>query len=499
MRRRGSLKWEILFFIIALQLTVIGALSVLVLNTQKQSLTNEVKLRGLSITRNLARNIADFMLTEDELSSAKLLSDTMENKGVKYALVVDEYGDIKAHNNVDLMGSKYGNITEYERLEDPVYDVRLFVDNSGERVIDFNVPVVAKGKLKLGDVHVGLSHRIIDDVLNAAYMNILIIIIFAVVLAFFGAAWLATTITKPILVLARSAKLIGAGNLEHRVKLKSRNEIGALAGVLNMMTIDLKQAQEVAIKQNRIEKELDVAREIQLSLIPKNLETINGYEIAAYYLPAREVGGDYYDVLPLGEGKSGFVMGDVSGKGVPAAFMMTMARSILHSEAGGHLESKDVLQRLNAVIFPDMREGMFITVFYGVLDTKENTIDMASAGHNDTLVMRHALGIVVKHNPKGFAIGMDPGDRFNEVVKNEIIGIEPGDTVVMFTDGITEAMNSVKDEYGQDRLVNVLRANREKSAGEIVGSVIEDVKDFVKGFEQSDDIAILALKRIREV
>ena len=487
-----SIKWEITFFIVVLLVVVIGSLSYFVLDSQKKSLTLEVKLRGLSIAKNLANNIADPILGEDELAVASILSDVMANKGVKYAQVVGLDNKIRAHNNMELMGGKYAEPKDAREIEAGNFRI-LMISGADGRIMDFSSPVMAKGKLNLGTVHIGVSYSIIEDVLNKAFLNVLVISIIAIMLGIVGAFFLGVGISRPINVLANGAKIIGTGNLGHRIVVKNKNELGALAAVFNMMTTDLKNAQEMMVKQQRMERELEVAKEIQLSLIPKDIAAIDGYEVAAYYSPAKEVSGDYYDVMSLGRGKYGFVVGDVSGKGVPAALVMTMARSIIHSESDADLESHITLQKLNQILYPDLREGMFVTVFYGILDAATGMVDMASAGHNDTYVC--GKDGVVPHNPKGFPIGTDPGPRFDKVVKNDKFKLEKGEILVAFTDGITEAMDPDNKEYGDGRFIEVIGASAGKSAVEIADNIVKDVEKFTRNAEQSDDISLLVIKR----
>jgi len=493
-KKYSSIKREITFFIIVLMLFVIGGLSFFMVKTQTESLEAEIKLRGLSIAKNLAGGIGDALLTDDELGMARLLSDAMENKGVRYAFVVDEKEIIKAHNRIERIGGRYEPAAVFNVVETEPYRI-IIVERDGEKIINFEVPAVARGRLTLGTVHLGISYSLITDVLNDVYVKIAVIAFVVIVLGIAGAFFLGAAITKPIAVLAKGAGIIGTGNLDYKVKVKTKNELGALAGVLNMMTRDLKSAQEVVIKQQRMEKELEVARDIQLSLIPGNLEEIKGYEVAAYYKSAKEVGGDYYDLMPLGEGKYGFVMGDVSGKGIPAALIMTMCRSILHAESRMNETPDGAIRALNREIYRDMHEGMFVTIFYAVLDTKNNTLNMVSAGHNDTLVLRSAGGEVEAYNPKGFPIGTDPGPRFDKVLKNEVITINAGDKTAIFTDGISEAMNEAREEYGQERLINIMKANTGKSSSEIMKILKKDLADFVGDYEQSDDIAVMIFEK----
>ncbi|MBP7792985.1 MAG: SpoIIE family protein phosphatase [Candidatus Goldbacteria bacterium] len=494
---KTSIRWEISFFIVLFMIIVIGILSFFVLRAQKEELTNEVKLRGISIAKNLANSISDFILTEDELSIARIMSETMNNKGVEYALVVDEQNVIKAHNNLELLGTTYKEPDNAEVTEEKPYKILLYMDGKNDKKLDFSAPVIAKGKIKLGTVHLGISYSIIEDVIKSAYLKVGIISAIAILFGIIGAFILGMTITKPIGELANGARIAGTGNLDHKIKVKANNELGELANIFNVMTDNLKKAQEIMIKQQRLERELEVAREIQLSLIPKDIVKIPNYEINAFYQPAKEVGGDYYDVLPLNKERYGIVMGDVSGKGVPAALIMTMARSILHSVALKYFNepASETLKELNSIIYKDIKEDMFLTIFYGILDITRNIVDVASAGHNDTLVFRKKTETVEPYNPKGFPIGTDPGPRFEKVIKHEEILIEKGDKIVIFTDGITEAMNKENKEYGAGRLFEVIKNNGNKNGRDMVETIISDVNNFVNGAEQSDDIALVVVER----
>lgn len=494
---KTSIKWEISFFIVLFMIIVIGVLSFFILKAQKEELTNEVKLRGISIAKNLANSISDFILTEDELSIARIISETMNNKGVEYALVVDEKKTVKAHNDLEMLGMYYKEPEYTELIEEKPYKILFYIDEKGNRKIDFSAPVIAKGKIKMGAVHLGISYSLIDDVIKAAYIRVGIISALAILFGIIGAFVLGIAITKPIGELANGARIVGTGNLDHKIKVKSNNELGELADIFNVMTVNLKKAQEAMIKQQRLERELEVAREIQISLIPKDIVKIPGYEINAFYRPAREVGGDYYDILPLNKERFGIVMGDVSGKGVPAALIMTMARSILHSEALKNFDepASETLKELNSIIYKDIKEDMFLTIFYGLLDITRNIIDIASAGHNDTLVFRRKTEVVEPYNPKGFPIGTDSGPRFDKVIKHEEILLEKGDKMVIFTDGITEAMNKKNNEYGDGRLLEVIKNNGNKNSKDLLDAIISDVNNFVDGAEQSDDIALVVLER----
>ncbi|HRU38495.1 MAG TPA: HAMP domain-containing protein, partial [Candidatus Goldiibacteriota bacterium] len=286
-KKTTSIKAELIFFIAALVISVVAVSSFLALEAQKRALTAELKLRGQSIARNLANSVADFMLTEDELSVSRIMLEAMNNKGVMYALVVNDKNRIKAHNSVESLGTEYVEPKAVQELESGENRIIITSGAEGERIMDFSYPVMAKGKLKLGVLRLGIDYRVIEDVIRAAYVRAIVIALFALLLGVAGAFILGITITRPVAALARGAREIGKGNLDARISVKSNNELAELAETFNSMAADLKVAQENAIKQQRMEKELEVARDIQLSLIPRNIAEIKGYKINAFYKAAK--------------------------------------------------------------------------------------------------------------------------------------------------------------------------------------------------------------------
>ena len=183
----------------------------------------------------------------------------------------------------------------------------------------------------------------------------------------------------------------------------------------------------------RFEQELEVARLIQQNFLPKQLPELPGWQVAAYYQPAREVGGDFYDVIPLPDGRVGFVIGDVTDKGVPAALVMAATRSVLRAAAQRLVEPGEVLERVNELLCPDMPANMFVTCLYGVLDPATGRFRFANAGH-DLPYVKTADGSV-ELRARGMPLGLMPGMAYEE--KETVL--EPGDSLLLYCDGIVEA------------------------------------------------------------
>lgn len=250
------------------------------------------------------------------------------------------------------------------------------------------------------------------------------------------------------------------------------------------------QLYQEAAERDRLERELDVAREIQASLIPAREPTIPGCRVAAYWQAARQVSGDFYDFFELSEGKWGMLIADVADKGIPAALFMTLTRTILRTIAFSRTDPAKTLIRANEIITKDAQSDLFVTVFYGVWDPANELFTYANAGHNPP-ILRSANGRVEMLTAKGIALGVLPEVQ----IERKEVKLCQGDTLVLYTDGVTEAMNEDYDEFGLDRLRTTLEMLRQEKARDIVKSVIEAINTHAGDTPQFDDITLVVVKR----
>jgi len=250
----------------------------------------------------------------------------------------------------------------------------------------------------------------------------------------------------------------------------------------------VREQQAEAATRQRYEQELEIARLIQQNFLPKELPDLDGWQIAAYYRPAREVGGDFYDVIPLPDGRVGFVVGDVTDKGVPAALVMSATRTILRASATRLIEPGEVLERVNEHLCPDMPEKMFVTCLYGVLDPATGLLRFANAGH-DVPYVRTADG-VVELRARGMPLGLLPGMAYEE---KEMV-LAPGDGVLLHSDGIVEAHAPDREMYGFPRLKQTVGDGPGGQA--LIDLVLAELDAFIgPDAEQEDDITMLTLER----
>jgi sigma-B regulation protein RsbU (phosphoserine phosphatase) len=311
--------------------------------------------------------------------------------------------------------------------------------------------------------------------------------------------WISRKITKPITELAAGAREIGNGNLEHRIYLNSGDEIEALATTFNHMTDDLKlyikNLQETVAAKERIEGDLKVATDIQASMLPRIFPAFpdrKEIDIFASMEPAKEVGGDFYDFFFIDEKRLYFCIGDVSGKGVPAALFMAIAKTLMKGEVLAGASPEEILLHVNNSLEPDNDSCMFATTFCGILDTSTGELIYSNAGHNPPLLYSAGGSYRYMEIDKGFVIGPMPAEPGRYTLGK--CTLNHGDVIFLYSDGVTEAMDPDKTLFSDAALEKELNVLKAKNVTEQINGIREAVNIHASGEPQSDDITMLALK-----
>jgi hypothetical protein len=247
-------------------------------------------------------------------------------------------------------------------------------------------------------------------------------------------------------------------------------------------------------ERERMAKELEIARKVQMSLLPKVNPLVPGYDIAGVCLPALEVGGDYYDFVNLGGKKIGIAIGDVSGKGVPAAIYMTLTKGILQSNAEEHVSPKVVLSKVNSLMYRTIDRNSFVSMFYAILDAKSRRIRFSRAGQCPLILTPRSGEKGSFLSPKGMALGLEMGSVFDSVLEEKEMRLQSGEVLVFYTDGFTEARNAQEEEFGELRLVESIARHRENSAQAIIDNVCRDVQSFIGSTPPHDDMTMVVVK-----
>jgi sigma-B regulation protein RsbU (phosphoserine phosphatase) len=250
-----------------------------------------------------------------------------------------------------------------------------------------------------------------------------------------------------------------------------------------------------AAEKKRLDQDLQVAYEIQRILLPASSPEISGWQISGINIPAKQVSGDYYDYIAVDETHCGLAIADVSGKGVPASLIMAMCRSVLRSHAHGQHSAAHVLREVNAQLFPDIKEDMFISMAYTIIARDSGTVTLCRAGHDAPLLYSARDQSVAKINPPGMALGIDSGGVFNRVTGDFSLTLEPDDCLVLYTDGVTEALNSEGDEFGMASVIKAIQASASDGAAGIITRLTDDLRAFVGPHPQYDDITLIVIRK----
>ncbi len=302
--------------------------------------------------------------------------------------------------------------------------------------------------------------------------------------------------TLLIAPLVTRGEIVGAMlvDQEPRSRHFTQHEIDVVMGIANQAAVAIEGArlQSEAEGRKRYEYELGLARQIQESFLPEACPVIPGYDICSMWQTAREVGGDFYDFIPLSGGRWAAVIADVSDKGIAAALFMALSRTIIRTMAISKQTPHEALERSNDVILADARSEMFVTVFFGVLDPPTGRFTYGNAGHNPPLLYRANTKQVTSLKGHGLVLGVLPNVSLDEYT----LDLKQGDLLLLYTDGVTEAVNAQEEEFGTDRLASIVAACGDLSATQVIDEIAKAVTEFVGDQPPFDDQTMLAIKRV---
>lgn len=499
--RTLSLRLVVTLAVSCLVLAVTVATGIFVIGHEKRTLEDELRRRLLAQCRNVASLAARSLLDDvPEFTLHPLVKALRaENPDWAYLVVADQNGLIKGAETMTEVDTPFMEHSTLgpAKAAPPVQTGEVFKEN--EMIYQVSVPIRFQDGSHLGQVYLGMPKDHVQRVVAGAVRTTAGVTGVVLVIGLILSTLISSSVVSPVRALTKGAEEIGQGNLAYRIATKSRTELGRLAETFNHMTARLETAQREMVEKERIRRELEIAHELEEKLLPAAEAKIPGWEIATFHRTAEEVGGDYYDVVPLGGGRYGIAIGDVAGKGIPGLVVMAMAGALLRSHAPQYDSPARLLLRLNDLVHPSVKRGMFITLFYGILDSESGTLVFANAGHNPLLYYSSTNSVCHPIKTTGMPIGIVKGERFAKGLSDQTVQLEPGDLLLEYTDGVNEATNPKEEEYGVARLVAVVSAAETASAADVVRHLSTDVDAFAQGMKQSDDITILALHRLAPV
>lgn len=344
-----------------------------------------------------------------------------------------------------------------------------------------------------------------------SYLGLLVVIYFLVnVLVIRRMSRFGTEINRMIVQkfnqLRRGIREISTGNLDYKVRVEGEDEFVELAARFNQMGDKLKESMAEARDKERLRQELTIARNVQLSLLPRTLPEIPGYQIAATLETANEVGGDFYDVLPLDKDRYLFTIGDVSGKSTSAAFYMAQCISLIRFSPQFTDDPREIVLRLNNYFAdPLVDRKIFVTAIVGILNLRTSTVSLVRAGHPLPILIPRKSPQIQAVESNGLGIGLErSGNLFEKNLENKSVKLKLGDALVFYTDGVVEAarggsgQNDQENEvqfYGEERLMDLLKELRGQTASELVEALTEDIKSFYAGNTPVDDYTLLIVQK----
>jgi phosphoserine phosphatase RsbU/P len=309
---------------------------------------------------------------------------------------------------------------------------------------------------------------------------------------------LARSITSSVHELFMGTERVRQGDFTHRINIESKDQLGELADSFNQMTGSIENLLQTAAEKKRLEEELRIARQIQMSLLPRGPLDFPGLGITALCVPAREVGGDYYDFFPLGPSRLGVLIADVSGKGTSAALYMAELKGLVLSLSQIYQSPRQLLIEVNRIISDNLDTRSFITMTYAVIDLDACAMTFARAGHTPLVFLKDGVGNAAQSLvPNGLVVGLRiPGaqEKFVELLEEQRIELARGDVIALYTDGITEAMNARSDLFGESRLSRLVTEHGHLDAADLRERILREIESFVGQADQHDDMTMILIK-----
>lgn len=513
---RFSLGLKFSAVISLLVLLIVIILGYILINLQTDQLVHETLKRCGFLVRSLSRMALENIPIDQEFTVIQYCTDLVKEEGVVEAFVMRTNGAIFAHSDTskitfetkkmkrgrrraapEKIENEYNNEFFFRGrdLSPDTYGFQLY---KNDQYFDIFSPVkmeLERKTIYLGMAHIVFSRAYILKMIEEAIERIVYISVLVLILGVIGALLLTRTVTRPVKKLAAGVSIIGTGNLDFRITLKARDELGYLADNFNSMTQKLKEAQKVLLEKERMEREMQIASSIQQTLLPKKFPEFENIEYGTFYQATKSVGGDYYDLIRISGDKLGIVAADVSGKGVPGSLVMSMFRSMLRSNITPELNSFETLCRTNALLVPDIIEEMFVTVFYGIFNLKTRILDFSLAGHNPLIIFNsdtRRLNLV--NAEAGIPVGLQENEVFKSILQRFDLKINKNDIIIQYTDGITEAMNPDRKLFGEERFHQAIQKNGVLPPKQFIDNLLKEVVAFTSGAPQSDDMTLVAVK-----
>ncbi len=493
---RKSIRLEFSLYVTGIMLVLMLITGYVITNRYVESITTAVVEKLLVQARSysgpagkhiLAGNSPDVLMLSNVCKNL-----AADNKDVFWAGIAGLDSVFLAHTDIKQIVSR-------NRLVFASVEVDLSALRSGETLylkddtILIAIPI-REVNVPLGTFAVASSAHQIADARRTSIVTVASITVLMILLGLPVTMLILHRKLRPISVITNHLRGIHFDDISLDIPIASRNEFGYLAETLKVMGSKLNTAQKEIIEHERIAREFEIAHDIQANILPKAYPKTSRFEFAGAYSSAREVGGDYYDFIDFHDDHYAFLVADVSGKSLPGMLLMLLTRDIVKEITRTVQDPAQVLSAANRELLPNIKKGMFVTLFFGLLDKVSGRFRFASAGHNPLIHMIANTGYVQLIKTKGYPLGMMPPKPFENRIESQEIQLGGGDWLVQYTDGINEAQNSDQQEYGMERFVDSLKAQTGLPPAELTAEVLRHHRSFVGAAPQYDDITLLVMR-----
>lgn len=503
-RRMWSLRMKFSFWTFFIVSVIIGGAFYYIDRQMSDQILNRLDNTVQSLVKTVADQAAGYFIRSrsdvefDEL----VVSYVRANPELDLLVLTDTLGIVRAHSDdarnirkpfllpvgLDTIGAGAGPV----RFEE-----------DGRELNYLTWPILS-GRRQFGEAHVVYSSEEVLQQRSAARWRTSLVTILLLTIGVLGIYALSNYFVRPIVRITQRVRRFASGDLESELPLGGAEEFFEISRALNEMMTRLSQDRKNIVAREKLAKEIEVASQIQQTLLPHELPDIYGLELDAFYRAASVVGGDLYDVFEIDPGRYCLVVADVSGKGVPASLVMSMLRTVIQIHAARAESARNILVRVDSYLKKNMPGGMFITVMLAVYDSAERSLSLVSAGHNPMLYYSASDNEVRPINPSGMPLGMPVTleGGFGDSLEEKHLDLDDGDLFFVFTDGITEAADREGRQFGMERLAKFLRqwlvANGSEGVHTLSLALIAELDDFTGFTGPADDISFIVARAIEE-
>ena len=489
--RRTILKIPIFlkFITLSTTLTIVVStiISLAILRKQVDAFREQLISLGESLVSITAENAPDKLLTEEDLALFQLVQDVAALDQVHYALIADAEGQIKAHSISEKNNTMVSPPQDYQALLDD-RPIRIGRFAEGDQEYFYFEKELTYQSINVGMVALAISQQKILEAVAAAKRYVIVLTVLIILFGIFMSLLVSLYFSRPIQRLQEGTRAIRAGDFDHQVRIRRNDELGDLGHAFNQMSEGLKE-------RNIMRRSLELAMEVQRSLLPMRDPRVAGLDIAGRSLYCDETGGDYYDYIIANRqdpGAIGLVLGDVSGHGIPSALLMATARAFIRQRSNWEGSLANIVEDVNRQLAHDVENSSsFMTLFYLMLDRVNHQLRWVRAGHDPAILYDPVEDRFEDLMGEGIPLGVDADWAFTV---NERGGLKEGQIIVLGTDGTWEAHNANGEMFGKQPMLDVIRQQRQNSAREILDAVIDALNRFRGNVELEDDVTLLVAK-----